>query len=65
MERGGKSDTVKLAKNKSAVLQLVNSQTGRRKAALKAASLSHGLQPTVLWGDKKPTQSWDVLTEHT
>lgn len=47
MERGGKIDTVKLAKNKSAVLQLVNSQTGRRKAALKAASLFHGLQPTV------------------
>lgn len=47
MERGGKRDTMKLAKNKSAVLQSVNAQTGRRKAALKAASLSHGLQTTV------------------
>ena len=43
MERGGKSDAMKLAKNKSAVLQSVNSQTGQRKAALKAASLFHGL----------------------
>ena len=52
MERGGESDTAKSAKNKRAVLQVVNSQTGPREAASNAASLLHGLQTTVWWGEK-------------
>ena len=55
---------MRLAKDKSAAAagQLPDRP---RKAALNAASLLHGLHTTVQWGDKKPTQSWDVLTERT